>query len=91
MDIIFRHQDFDCLTVLEQLKIMIEDIKSPMKATRSMLLLECFLRTSKVKPQVYSDVFSNVLEKFHKNCDDQTASTKALKLSLIISMNNKKS
>lgn len=76
----------DPLVVLEHLKINLEDEKSSEKAVRSMLILECYLRTNLVKPSDYESIFSDILTTFSKSSEaSETAVNKATKLKLIIS------
>ena len=82
-------QEIDTLIVLEQIKVILEDTKSNMKAVRAMLVLEYYLRSSKVKPEVFNSMFCDVLTEFHQNCDDTEPAMKAKKIILIISALNR--
>jgi hypothetical protein len=60
-----------------------------MKATRAMLILECYLRSGKLKPDIVKSMFCDVLTTFHQNCDAIEAAIKAKKLVLTITTMNK--
>ncbi len=63
-----------------------------MKAIRAMLVLECYLRSGKIKPEIMKSIFCDGLTTFHQNCDTIEAATKAKKLVLTITaMNRNKS
>jgi len=82
-------QEVDTLIVLDQIKVILEDTKSNMRATRAMLVLECYLRSGKVKPEIVKSMFCDVLTTFHQNCDAIEAAIKAKKLVLTITTMNK--
>ena len=74
---------------LDQIKVILEDTKSNMRATRAMLILECYIRSGKVKPEIVKSMFCDVLTTFHQNCDATEAAIKAKKLVLTITAMNK--
>jgi hypothetical protein len=73
------------LIVIEQIQLKLEEPSTPDKAIRALLLLEQYLRTDLVKPTVYKEMFSNVLQGCISKCDDKV-SIKAKKVSLIINV-----
>ena len=79
----------DDLAILEQIKVILEDTISTMKATRAMLILECYLRSKKVEPGIFDSIFFDSLTNFQKNCNSKDAVIKAKKILLIISTLNR--
>ena len=62
----------------------LEDPSNKSRPMRALLLLELYLRTETVKPDVYDDMLSEVLQDCSKNCKHPDVAIKAKKLLLII-------
>jgi len=62
----------------------LEDPSNKSRSMRALLLIEMYLRSELVKPEIYDDVLSEVLQDCSKNCKHPDMAVKARKLLLII-------
>ena len=70
---------------MEYIKVKLEDVSDRIKCIRTLLLLECYLRTKLLKPEIYKESLSIVLKESIKTCDYPDVVAKIRKVLLIVS------